>query len=234
MLPEKFRVPALFVLLFLSLLTAGAFLVFSPCPHVPSALSSGWQYLGETDGMLVFSSPFDADTTALAVLQNYEYVYYYARSTDVQSLNIPLPGIPPESEVIYMITVPDRCGAETYAVVSSDGGSKVYVGVVPLSDKVVPVHWKDMFCESLAGVFGPTFSVSEVLVMEGNSLRQYCYLRTAKDANSVHNILLSRGAYVGKIGGARVYLLDDNVVVNLFPGSPLGVMAYKTVSDYPS
>jgi len=213
------------LLFLLSLFLGTSFL----CPHVPDSLSSRWRYLGRKDGTLIYFSPLDARSSVEEILRSYERVYYYSRSTDASELNLPLPDLPSSPDTVYMVTVPSRCGAETYAVLSDGNGARVYVGVVPLSSSVVPLDRENLFCESFAEVVGPAVSVSELLTKEGNVLRHYCYVQTESDFNSVLDVLSSRGTFVGVVARAHVYRLDNNLIVNVVPGSPLGIVAYRTV-----
>ena len=200
--------------------------VRTSCPHVPAGLERNWRFVGIRDGMRIYDVNAPGKAVVSAILSEFNSVYYYARATNVEDLNLSLPDIPSSPDVVYMVTVPTRCGPETFAVVSSTW-SRIYVGVVPLSDRIEPIEVNALYCEDLVDMFGCATTVSELKTEDMNRTIHYCYISTSRDENTVAEHLLENGRFIGTIGDVRIYQLDDNTMVNLVPGEPLGIIAYR-------
>lgn len=201
------------------------------CPYVPISLSLKWKYAGTAEALRIYDVNAPPSSVVQNILSKYPSPYYYARAENVEDLNLQLPDLPTNVSSVYMVTVKDFCGFETYAVAGSDSYSRIYVGIVPLSSSVVPV--KGLFCEGLASRLGNVPTVSELSVLEGNVIRHYCYLTAALDENSIRTILQEEGNFVARVGNAEVYALDDNIFVNLVPGEPAGLIAYRVDGNAP-
>lgn len=178
------------------------------------------------DGMRIYDVNAAGDTVVSSILSAFGSVYYYARAVNTSDINLALPDLPSAPDAVYMLTVPTRCGAETFAVVSSSP-TRVYVGVVPISERLRPIDANSLYCEHIARKLCPAMTVSELKSVEINGAIHYCYISTSLEMNTVLSRLGGSLDFVGVVGNAYVYRLEDNTMINILPGEPLGIIAYR-------